>query len=191
MGVEAARRATAAIISLYSPQVVWSVGFAGALDPALKVGDCIQPCSVIDAGDSSSTEAEGKGTLVTYNAIASPQQKANLRRAYSADAVDMEAAAVARGARARGLGFAAYKVISDGIGFEFPAMERFVQNGHFRQTAFTAYVAIRPWLWPRVFQLARNSAKASAALCRWLAEYIARAESLESKPAELHPMKRA
>jgi len=192
IGGEAARRATAAIISLYSPEAVWSVGFAGALDPALKVGDCIQPAYVIDGGDSSSTDTpEGKGTLVTYNAIASAQQKANLRRAYSADAVDMEAAAVARGAQVQGIGFAAYKVISDGVDFEFPALERFVQNGQFRQTAFIAYVAIRPWLWPRVFQLASNSAKASAVLCRWLAEYITRAESLENKPPELHPMKRA
>jgi adenosylhomocysteine nucleosidase len=192
IGAEAARRATAAIISLYSPLKVWSVGFAGALDPTLKVGDALQPQQVIDAGDGSSTSLGGGiGTLVSYGAIASPQQKYSLRRAYAAQAVDMEAAAVARGALAKDTGFAAYKVISDEADFEFPALERFVRNGNFRQGAFIVYGAIRPWLWPKVMRLARNSAKASDALCRWLREYIAQAESLENKPAEVHPIKRA
>jgi adenosylhomocysteine nucleosidase len=192
MGVEAARRAAAAIISLYSPQSVCSVGFAGALDPALKVGDRLQPERVIDAGDNSSTAVSGgRGTLVSYADIASPQQKSSLRRAYAAQAVDMEAAAVARGALASDVRFAAYKVISDESDFEFPALEGFIRDGEIRQAAFIAYIAIRPWLWPKVLQLARNSAKASDALCRWLAEYIVEAESLENKPAEVHPMKRA
>jgi adenosylhomocysteine nucleosidase len=192
IGDEAARRATTAVISLYSPQIVCSVGFAGALDSSLKVGDRVQPERVIDAGDSSSTAvANGTGSLVSYAAIANPQQKSNLRRAYAAQAVDMEAAAVARGARARDIAFAAYKVISDDSEFEFPALERFVRNGQFRQGAFIAYAAVRPWLWPKVLKLARNSTQASKVLCRWLAEYIAEAESLESKPAEVHPMKRA
>lgn len=192
IGADAARRATAAVISVYSPQTVCSVGFAGALDPALKVGDRLQPERVIDAGDSSSTAIPGGyGTVVSYAAIASPQQKSSLRRAYAAQGVDMEAAAVAKAALASNISFAAYKVISDESGFEFPAVARFVRNGQFRESAFIAYVAMRPWLWPKVLQLAKNSAKAADVLCRWLAEYIAGAESLENKPAEVHPMKRA
>ncbi len=192
IGSETARRATAALIALYAPQVVWSVGFAGALDPALKVGHGVQPQHVIDAGDSSSMAIPGgHGTLVSYSAIAGPQQKNSLRRAYAADAVDMEAAAVAHGALAGGVDFSTYKVISDESDFVFPEVGLFVRNGQFRRLAFVLYVAVRPWLWPRVLQLARNSARASAVLCRWLAGYIAQAESLENKPAELHPMKRA
>lgn len=192
IGAEAARRATAAIISLYSPEIIWSVGFAGALEASLKVGDGLRPQRVIDAGDSSSTAIpSGHGTLVTYATIASPQQKSSLRRAYSAQAVDMEAAAVAKAAFASDISFAAYKVISDECGFEFPAVERFLRNGHFRQAEFMAFVAVRPWLWPKLLQLARNSAKASNALCLWLAEYTAEVESLENKPAEVHPIKRA
>ena len=38
IGPEAARRATEAIIRLYAPVLVQSVGFAGALDSTLKVG---------------------------------------------------------------------------------------------------------------------------------------------------------
>ena len=192
IGAEPARRATAAVISLYAPHTVWSVGFAGALDPALKIGDSLQPQRVIDAGDSSSTTISGgSGTLVSCAAIANPEQKSSLRRAYGAEALDMEAAAVARGALARNTDFAVYKVISDESNFELPQLERFIRNGQFREAAYVAYVAIRPWLWPRTLRLARNTAKASKVLCRWLAEYIAPAESLENKPAEVHPRKRA
>ena len=43
MGAEAARRATEAIIQEVRPEQVLSVGFAGALDPALKVGEVFEP----------------------------------------------------------------------------------------------------------------------------------------------------
>jgi adenosylhomocysteine nucleosidase len=118
-------------------------------------------------------------------------QKLKLARAYGAQAVDMEAAAVARGAQARGVAFGAYKVISDDSDFEIPAMDRFIREGKFRALAFVIYTAIRPWLWRRVIRLARNSSRAAETLCRWLVQYNAGAESLENKPAELHPMKRA
>ncbi|MGC1964198.1 MAG: hypothetical protein WA676_15785, partial [Candidatus Sulfotelmatobacter sp.] len=39
IGVEAARRAAEAAIALYSPALLQSVGFAGALDAGLRVGD--------------------------------------------------------------------------------------------------------------------------------------------------------
>ena len=43
IGAEAARRATEAVIALYQPELVLSVGFAGALDPGLKVGEIFSP----------------------------------------------------------------------------------------------------------------------------------------------------
>ena len=53
IGAEAARRATEAIIKLYAPVLVQSAGFAGALDPTLKVGTVLTPICVIDAKDGS------------------------------------------------------------------------------------------------------------------------------------------
>ena len=57
IGAEAARRATEAIINLYAPVLVQSVGFAGALDSTLKVGTVLAPVCVIDAKDGSRVEA--------------------------------------------------------------------------------------------------------------------------------------
>ena len=167
VGAEAARRAAEAVIAIYAPGVVYSVGFAGALDPRLKVGDVVQPQSVVNAGDGSRVRlGRGKDVLVSFGAVAGPAQKAKLRESFAAQAVDMEAAAVARAAEARGVEFAVLKVVSDEFDFSFPAMERFVDSdGRFLEGRFALYAAVRPWLWLQVARMARNSSRASRALC--------------------------
>jgi adenosylhomocysteine nucleosidase len=190
IGAEAARRATEAVIALYQPGVVQSVGFAGALDPSLRVGEIFLPSRVIDARDGSSVEmAKGCGVLVSVAAVAGAEQKPNLAKAYGAQAVDMEAAAVARGAQARSVRFMAVKAISDESNFAMPPMDRFVgDNGRFRTGNFVIFAALRPWLWPRVIQLARNGAKASMALCAELDRYISAAKNPEVLGPSLHPI---
>jgi adenosylhomocysteine nucleosidase len=175
IGSEAARRAAEAVIAIYVPKLIYSAGFAGALDPALKVADIVQPRRVVNAGDGSRVHLDrGEGVLVSFGSIATPEQKAGLRDSYGAQAVDMEAAAVARAAEARGVGFAVVKVISDEFDFSFPGMERFVDsNGQFLERRFAGFAALRPWLWPQVARLARNSHRASWALCDWLREMTA------------------
>ncbi len=102
IGAEAARRATEAIIRLYQPVAVESVGFAGALDSRLEVGTVIGVKRVIDAKDGSTAEAPiGYWTLVSSESTAGVEQKKKLALAYGAHAVDMESAAVARAAQRR------------------------------------------------------------------------------------------
>ena len=170
IGLEAARRAAEAVIALYHPKLVQSVGFAGALQPGLRVGTIMVPAVVLDARDGSRAEiAGGSGTLVTFMNVASPQQKSKLAQAYGAQAVDMEAAGVAAAAHAHGIAFCAVKVISDPMNFEMPDMTRFIDGqGRFRTISFATYAALRPWLRPRVATLARDSRKAVAALERHL-----------------------
>jgi adenosylhomocysteine nucleosidase len=186
IGATAARRATEATISLYSPLLVISAGFAGALDPKLKVGDLFEPTQVINSTDASRIHTEkippanaaaksaSKTALITYSSVATPGQKAVLRDSYSAAAVDMEAAAVARAAEVRGIPFAAVKVISDEVDFEIPDLSAFVDSsGQFLQTKFARHAAFRPWLWPGLIRLARNSGRASRALCARLEQIVA------------------
>lgn len=167
IGADAARRAAEAVIVLYGPSVVYSAGYAGALDPRLRVGEVVRAARVVNAGDGSSVQiASGDGVLVSYPAVATPAQKAKLRESYQAQAVDMEAAAVARAAEARGVGFSALKVISDEFDFEFPPTERFVNSeGRFNEMGFAWFAAVRPWLWLPVMRLAGNSGRASRVLC--------------------------
>jgi adenosylhomocysteine nucleosidase len=170
IGAASARRAAEAVIANFEPKTIYSVGFAGALDQKLRVGDVVRPHAVINSGDGSRvTLNDGEGVLVSFDAIASPAQKVKLRESYAAHAVDMEAAAVARSAGLRGIEFAAIKVISDAVNFDFPSMERFVESdGRFSEGKFAFYTALRPWLWPQVARLAKNSRQASRALCACL-----------------------
>jgi len=190
IGAEAARRATEAVIALYRPGLVQSVGFAGALDSTLKLGEIFSPSRVIDARDGSSVETGiGCGVLVSADSIAGVEQKVKLAESYGAQAVDMEAAAVARGAQAQGVRFMAVKAISDESSFAMPAMDHFIGgDGQFRTLRFVIFAALRPWLWPRVIQLARNGAKASRALCAELNRYIHQAKKPGVSGTELHPI---
>jgi adenosylhomocysteine nucleosidase len=174
VGAEPARRAAEAVLALYSPNCVYSVGYAGALEPTLRIGDILQPARVINAKEGSTASiVGGQGTLVSHALVASVSQKTKLREAYNAQAVDMESSAVARAAEARGVAFAAVKVISDEFNFELPPTEQFVDTqGRFQQTRFAIFIALRPWLWARVAQLARNSARATRNLCAELQKIV-------------------
>jgi len=176
IGAEAARRATKAVIQEVKPVRVLSVGFAGALDGSLQVGQVFEPRTVINAADGVRTEVgSGEGILVSSATVAGKEQKSRFGKVYGASAVDMEAAAVAQGAQARGVEFGALKAISDAADFSLPAVDRFVaDDGSFHSVRFACHVALRPWLWGTTIALARNSSKASRALCGALESYLGR-----------------
>ncbi len=170
IGPEAARRASVAAIALYHPQRLVSVGFAGALDRRMHIGDIVRPATVVNAADGSRTQtAQGQGSLVSFPAVAGAAQKARLASAFAAQAVDMEAASVAAAAAAAGTAFDAIKAISDELDFELPLMDRYIDSsGQFQTAKFAIAAALRPWLWNRLRLLARNSAIASRSLCDYL-----------------------
>ena len=181
IGAESARRAAEAVIARYSPDLLISAGVAGALVADLRVGATIFPATVIDSQDGSRHEtsiqhapvgntAVGRTILITYPEVATVAQKQQLAKSYGAHAVDMEAAAVARAAQKHNLPFIAVKAISDDVNFEIPEMSSFIRAGKFDTTGFALHISIRPWLWLRVFRLARNTRIASENLCAWLRE---------------------
>ena len=167
IGPVAGRRAAEAAVALYRPNMLVSVGFAGALESNLRVGEVLELRWVIDASDGSRSDTGfGDGTLVSFSAVAGKEQKQKLANSYGARVVDMEAAAVARSAELRGIEFGVIKVISDVVDFEFPSMERFVDSeGRFSEAKFALFAALRPWLWLQVARLTENSSRASRSLC--------------------------
>ena len=190
IGAEPARRACEAVVRLYQPPLVISVGLAGGLNAGTQVGALFIPNRLVDASDGSVLEmAEGQGTLVSWNSVTNIEQKKKLADAYGASAVDMEAAAVARGAVARGADFMAVKAISDAYDFEFPQMERFIApDGRLRTGALVMFAAIRPWLWKKLLYLKRNSEHAASTLCAWVEWYNQPARNVGVGETELHPM---
>jgi nucleoside phosphorylase len=181
VGGEYARHAAEVAIKRYSPQLVISAGIAGALVSDLRVGDTIFPAIVIDGSDGSRHETDiqhapiaksafGRTLLLSHSQIASVAQKHQLAKSYGAQAVDMEAAEVARAAEFHKLPFIAVKAISDELDFAMPEMQGFIHAGQFNTRRFMLHVAIRPWLWLRVVLLARNARMACFHLCAWLRE---------------------
>lgn len=136
----ALRRRLDAIDPLTLDAVV-SFGLAGALAPALKVGDVVVPDTVVDlsgrqfpTSDAIREEwlrqaprlatADPAVTLVGVDRPAlTAADKRNLRRrAHGAEAVDMESHLAAAYAAEHGLAFAALRVISDEADRDLPAL---------------------------------------------------------------------
>ena len=166
MGAERVALAVEAAMEAMPVTALISVGLAGACDPALKVGEIVRAGVVIDSSTGEQiSESQYKQVLVSANGIASVSEKARLHAEFSADAVDMEAAAVGRLAQQKGLEFHAIKAISDEADFEVEGLSRFATaDGQFRETAFALYAAVRPALWKKIIALGRNSSKALDAL---------------------------
>jgi adenosylhomocysteine nucleosidase len=170
MGADRVRLAVQAAMAARPVTTLISAGVAGACDPQLRVGDVVHAGTVVDARTGERFEdPEYTQVLVTGAEVAGVAEKRRLLAAYGASAVDMEAAAVARLARAHGLSFAAVKAVSDGAEFEMQELGRFATaDGQFREMAFAGYAAVRPWMWGRLMALAKNSGAAITALTKEL-----------------------
>jgi adenosylhomocysteine nucleosidase len=126
-----AQAATELLLSGHRPRLIIAAGFAGALDPDLKRNDLVLPEQIIDR-EGLCLEAEkpaslaaalvhSTGRLLTVDhVVVSASQKAELRAAYQADAVDMETSAVAAACRDKRVRFLAVRVISDDAHTDLP-----------------------------------------------------------------------
>jgi adenosylhomocysteine nucleosidase len=126
MGPSQVALAVTAARALLPLTEVISVGLAGACNPALRVGDVVRAGVVIDRNTGERfLDEQYESVLVSTSTILSIAEKERLRVAYGAAAVDMEAATVARLARAHGLKFRAIKVISDAADFNMDGLSGF------------------------------------------------------------------
>ena len=172
MGVEYVTRAADAAVQMGATALV-SVGYAGGLSDAAQTASLWIPATVIDAatGERFATGV-GRGTLVSVAMVAGVESKKALAEKFGGDIVDMEAAAVARHAERKGLPFFAVKAVSDTRDARMPDMQRFTKEGRFLTGRFGIHMAVRPWLWPMVAHLGRDSARAVRALNEELHEWI-------------------
>lgn len=123
MGLEAASRATEALLAEMRPAFVLSGGFAGALDPRLRLGD------VVVAENLSTPEllvrSDGIGRLGKLVSRARPaelvEEKAALFRETGALVVDMETEAIAAACHRAGVPLLAIRAISDTAHDPLPA----------------------------------------------------------------------
>ncbi len=174
IGTAAAKHAAEVAVREAQPELLVSAGLAGALTPNLKVGDVVVAGTVVNAATGQSHVARGgTGKLVTAEAVHGIREKQQLAAVHQADAVEMEAAAVAEIAAKAGIEFAAVKAISDEYDFKMPPLARFVEpDGRFATGRFIAYLLLRPWWWPAVVRLSGNSRLAAVKLSSALQHLI-------------------
>lgn len=153
-----------------------SVGYAGALDPALAPASVFVPAEVVDAasGERFRVANPGSGVLLSQDAIAATaRDKAALRDRFQADAVEMEAAAVARWAVSERVPFYCIRGISDTATESFTIDFNGVRdrNGRIPASRVLWQALARPWTRiPDLFRLQRRCRATSLALGDFLME---------------------
>jgi adenosylhomocysteine nucleosidase len=175
-GQAAATRAFAAIEEDAPIDLIFSLGWAGALTPDLAPGTAHNVAGVIDVqtGERFRCDADaGAVWLATSPKVSDETEKRRLASTYQAALVDMEAAAIARLAQMRGIPFYAIKGVSDALGANLPDFNRFIgPEGKFRTGRFALYSLARPWYWPSLIQMGENSKKASQSIAEALLAFL-------------------
>lgn len=175
-GQDAATRAFAGIEDGGPIDLVFSIGWAGALCENIAPGSAHNVAGVIDVqtGEKYSCDAgAGDLWLATSPRVADEEEKRRLARAYGAALVDMEAAAVARMALMREIPFYCIKGVSDAVDDRLPDFNRFIApGGRFQTVRFAFFVAFRPIYWPALVRMGQNSRKASQGMAESLLAFL-------------------
>ena len=173
MGHQAAERACNLASQQAPLSALVSIGWAGALSCGVQPANAYVVNEVIDAATSErfiATHPVRDGNpvtlkLVTIDHVAPPAEKRRLAETYRAVLVDMEAATVARFARAHGLAFYCLKAVSDVAGEILPDFSQYTDNqGQLQLPALLAHVAIRPRYWPALARVGTNGRRGAVAI---------------------------
>jgi adenosylhomocysteine nucleosidase len=175
-GQAAATRAFAGIEDGGPIDLVFSVGWAGALTPKTPGGTAHNVAGVIDVrtGERFLCDAgAGDLWLATSPTVAAEAEKRRLASSYKAALVDMEAAAIGRLAAMREIPFYCIKGVSDELAARLPDLNRFIgPDGRFRMANFILFAILRPWYWPALIRMGENSKKAAEAIAESLVEFL-------------------
>lgn len=175
-GQDAARRALAEAERDGRADQIISVGWAGALAQDCRSTSVHRVSRIIDSRTGEQYAADAPDSdciLVTAPRVVEEAEKRRLARTYSALVVDMEAAALARLAEARGVPFVCIKGVSDELTARLPDLNRFLaSDGRFQLPKFILFAAVRPWYWPALLRMGENSRKAALGIAKSLHELL-------------------
>ncbi len=146
-----------------------SIGFCGALDPALRVGD------IVVSGDvpRSANGVFVRGEVLSVDRVAvTAEEKHRLRTRTGAAVVEMESAAVAAQARRWGVPFRCVRAVSDTAAEDLPLDFNEYRDtaGRFRLGRIAGAAVLRPFTaLPGLLRLNRNCRQAADQLGEFLA----------------------
>jgi adenosylhomocysteine nucleosidase len=175
-GQDAATCAFAALEDGGPIDLVFSIGWAGALRGSFTPGNAYNIAGVVDlrTGERFNCDAEaGEVWLVTSPRVCDEEEKRRLASTYSAGLVDMEASAVARLAAMRQIPFYCIKGVSDGLTAHLPDFNRFLaSDGKLQMGRLVIFSILRPWYWPALLDMGENSKKAAQSIAESLHEFL-------------------
>lgn len=175
----AAAAAEAALDRCGGPAIVLSTGFCGALDPSLRTGDIFAAQEVFDASEGrrfpaalpQTPQVFHQGRLWSQDRVAVSAREKSALRQQGADAVDMEAAAVAAEAARRNAGFYCIRVVSDSaaqtLPVDFNACRR--PDGRFSNSRITLAALLHPSNLIPLLRFGRSCRRAALRLGDFLA----------------------
>ena len=155
----------------HRPEVdrILSIGFCGALDPALRIGDIVVSGEVPGGLGASFV----RGDVVSVDRVAiTVGDKCNLRASTGAAVVEMESAAVAQKAQEWEVPFGCVRVVSDAAGEDLPLDFNLYRDadGRFERTRIALAALGRPFtVLPGLIRLDRHCRQAAERLGEFLA----------------------
>jgi adenosylhomocysteine nucleosidase len=182
---ETARRA---FDSIPGAKLVIGTGVVGALSSGLKPGDLVLSDRIMTIdGDGRLTDqvivvndthlravgrsltsagvAHSTGAILTsHRVLGSGAEKRRAKESTGAIAVDMETAAIALEAAARGVPFVAVRAVLDQVDDEVVGAEMADEEGNVRPLAATSYILRNPATMLKLPRMMRNLSRATAAI---------------------------
>ena len=148
---------------------IMSIGFCGALDPALDIGD------IVVSGEFPGTDRKQfvRGAVLSVDrVVVTAAEKGELRRTTGASVVEMESAALLGRARDWGVPFCCVKAISDIAEENMPLdFNRYRSgDGRFSRTRIAFAAMLHPLSIPGLLRLDQNCRHAAESLGEFLAD---------------------
>jgi adenosylhomocysteine nucleosidase len=176
MGAARAEQAVAVAESYGHLDALASIGWAGGASCGIQPGTAYEVGEVIDAVTGERYAASMKASpikLVTLDHVAGRDEKRRVAETYGASLVDMEAATVARLARAKNIPFYCWKTVTDIATEDLPDFNSFLNHEkQLRTRQLATYALTRPRYLAPLLRMGKNSRSGADALGQTLRRWI-------------------
>ena len=197
IGKQRAKEATRQVIEKFQPEVIISLGYAGALTEGMNVGDLLIAKNIISSeSDSPSLEIEGPenskwlelakmipppgnaqlkvGRLLTVNQVVhTPKAKKELANRFQAEAVEMETLEIFLLARQNNITFISLRGISDAVNHELIDSSSFLsKDGEISKLKASCYVLTHPSSIKKVLSLQSHAKIATQNLTDFVSKLL-------------------
>ena len=197
VGRKRAQNATQQVIDKFNPEVIISMGYAGALTEGLNVGDMFVASTIFSPeSDSNSFEMDDPknlkwlelakktpppenvklkiGRLITVDMVVhTPKAKKELGSRFRAEAVEMETLEIALLARVNKIAFISFRGISDAVNHELIDCSSFLgSDGELSKLRAGWYVLTHPKSLKNAFSLRSNTQIATQNLTDFISRLI-------------------